>query len=410
MAHPAPRVCCLDLDTFFVSVERLLDPSLVGRPVVVGAAPGNRGVVCACSYEVRRFGVRSGMPISEAVRLAPHAVFLPPRHATYSPYAKEVRTILERYTPEVQTASIDEFFLDFRGCERLYASRADADDDATVERVVRRMRQDIQAELGLPASAGVGVTRSIAKIASGRAKPAGVVMVRRGEERDFLRPLPVRKFPGIGPVTERRLHEAGLRTLGDLLELPDGPARARFRRLGDRVAAACDPGGIVRLGKDRPAFHEFDPEGRTVGSISNERTFSVDVGDEARIDAQLVKLAERVCHRARSRDIRARTIGLKLRYADFQTVSRSKTIPPTNVDTTVLAVVRALYERARRRDLPIRLLGVQFQNLVGRDCQLILPLGAPERPAVSTALDAVREKFGYDAVRLGAVDKSRWIA
>jgi len=201
VAHPAPRVCCLDLDTFFVSVERLLDPSLVGRPVVVGAAPGNRGVVCACSYEVRRFGVRSGMPISEAVRLAPHAVFLPPRHATYSPYAKEVRTILERYTPEVQTASIDEFFLDFRGCERLYASRADADDDATVERVVRRMRQDIQAELGLPASAGVGVTRSIAKIASGRAKPAGVVMVRRGEERDFLRPLPVRKFPGIGPVS-----------------------------------------------------------------------------------------------------------------------------------------------------------------------------------------------------------------
>ena len=407
---PSPRICCLDLDTFFVSVERLLDPSLVGKPVVVGAAPGNRGVVCACSYEVRRFGVRSGMSIGEAVRLAPDAVFLPPRHDTYSPYAKQVKGILERYTPAVQTASIDEFFLDFRGCERLYRARGDSDDDATVERVVRRMRQDIQDEVGLPASAGVAVSRPLAKIASGRAKPAGVVMVRRGEEEDFLWDLPVRKFPGIGPVTERRLKEGGVHTLGQLIELPEGEARMRFHRIGARVRAACHPQKVVKLGRDRPAFREFDPEGLTVGSISNERTFSADVGDEARIDAQLVKLVERVCHRARSRDIRARTIGLKLRYADFQTLTRSKTVRPTNIDATVIAIVRELYARARRRDLPIRLLGVSMQNLVGKDSQLLLPLGKPERPSAASALDAVRAKFGYDAVRLGAIDRSRWIA
>ena len=197
-----PRICCLDLDTFFVSVERLLDPALVGKPVVVGARPGQRGVVTACSYEVRAFGVKSGMAISEAVKLAPHAIFLPTRHGVYTPYAGRVREVLVRHTPSVQTASIDEFYLDFTGCERLYRAAGDGDGDATIERTVRAMCAQIRAEVGLPASAGIGVSRTIAKIASGAAKPAGVRMIRAGDERGFLSPLPVRKFPGIGPVTE----------------------------------------------------------------------------------------------------------------------------------------------------------------------------------------------------------------
>ena len=403
------RLCCLDLDTFFVSVERLLDPSLVGKPVVVGAV-GTRGVVTACSYEVRRAGVRSGMPISEARRLAPRAIYLAPRHDTYTPYAKQVRGILERFTPVVQTASIDEFFLDFAGCEGLYRQSDDLDDDATIERVAWQMREAVKAETGLPASCGLGATRSVAKMASGLAKPAGVRMVRRGTELATFRDTSVRKFPGIGPVAEARLAEAGVFTLGQLVELGPGRERARFRGLSERVQRAFS-GGRQKLGRDRPAFREFDPEGLTVGSISNERTFLADVGEDRRILDQLRTLCERVCWRARKRSIRARTVQLKLRYADFHTITRARTLHPTNIEAVVFSCVTGLYRKARTRELPIRLLGVQLSNLVGQDHQLALPFGGvKERPNVGAAIDAVRTRFGYDAIRFGSAKKSSWIA
>src|SRR5688572_8208952 len=194
MALPAPRICCLDLDTFFVSVERLLDPALVGKPVVVGGSPGQRGVVTAASYEVRAFGVRSGMSLTRAAELAPHAIYLPTRHGVYEGYASRVRELARDYTPVAQVASIDEMFLDFSGCERLYHRPADASPDATIERVVRQLTDDIQARIGLPSSAGIGTSRSIAKVASGVAKPRGVRLVPAGQEAAFLAPLPVRKF------------------------------------------------------------------------------------------------------------------------------------------------------------------------------------------------------------------------
>lgn len=407
------RVCCLDLDTFFVSVERLLDPSLCGKAVVVGAAPGHRGVVTAASYEVRALGVRSGMPISEAVRRAPDAIYLPTRHGTYAPYARRVRGVLERYTPIVQTASIDEFFLDFHGCESLYRAPQDADGDATIERTVRQMRECIQLEVGLPASAGIGATRAIAKIASGVAKPAGVRMVRPGQEADFLGPLPVRKFPGIGPVQERRLHEAGIETLGDLVSLPRGPSRVRFKELADAVRRQMQGQVVSTLGRDRPAFLEHDPDGVAVGSISNERTFAEDVGDARSVERQLLALVERVCWRARRRDIHARTVTLKLRYSDFQTITRAHTLPaPTNRDAVVWRAVLDLYRAARTRpaSVRIRLVGIQLSNLVGAERQLSLPLEPSRRAPVGSALDAVRDRYGYDAIRLGrAGGSSRWL-
>ncbi|MCP4808648.1 MAG: DNA polymerase IV [Proteobacteria bacterium] len=410
--RPQARICCLDLDTFFVSVERLIDPSLKGRCVIVGAAPNKRGVVTACSYEVREYGVRSGMSATEAARLAPeHTVWLPGRFSEYSPYAKKVKAVLERFTPTVQTASIDEFFLDFSGCESLYRKPGDAHDDETITRTAWEMRVAIQDEVGLPASAGLGSSRSIAKIASGKAKPAGVWMVRAGQERGFLHSLGVRKLPGIGPVAEQKLHRAGITTLGQLLDLPPGRLRARFARLSGRLERLCAPRQTQRLGRNRPAFREHDTDGLTVGSISNERTFGADQSDEDRVKGVLLKLVERVCWRARKRDIRARTITLKLRYSDFQTLSRSRTIHPTNTEAAVYATIQQLYEAARTRDLPIRLLGVGLSNLVGRDLQLDLPFGAPGRGPVGPAINAVRERFGYDAVRLGAVDgDTRWSA
>lgn len=406
---PAARVCCLDLDTFFVSVERLLDPSLVGKPVIVGAAPGQRGVVTAASYEVRAFGVHSGMSATEARRLAPHAVFVPTRFGTYGPYAERVKAVLERFSPSVKPASIDEFFLDFRGCERMYAQPLDADGDATIERTIRAMRQAIQDEVGLPASAGVGATRAIAKIASNFAKPAGVRMVRVGEEEAFVWPLPVRKYPGIGPVAERRLLEGGVETLGALLSLPPGPNRAKFGALAASVRRGIDGARASKALPHRPSFREHD-EGGAVGSISNERTFRADVGDWGRVQDQVRALCERVCWRARRRGIRARTVTLKLRYADFHTISRGHTRSPTHDEAAVYKTALELLGAAWVRPLPIRLVGIQLSNLVGLTQQLGLPFHEHRRPAVGAALDAIRERFGYDAVRLGATERKSWLA
>jgi DNA polymerase-4 len=394
------RICCLDLDTFFVSVERLDRPELIGKPVVVGALPGNRGVVTAASYEVREFGVRSGMPIAEAYRRAPFAIYLPGRHGEYGKYAAQVKAILERFSPIVRTASIDEFFLDFRHCEAMYRSDEDRDDDATIERVVREMRQSIQDELGLPASAGVAASRQIAKMASGIAKPAGVMMVRAGDEHAFVAGLPVRRWPGIGPVAQQRLMSEGIETLGQLLEIP-GP-------LGDSVRQVVFSVGSNSLGRDRPAFREHDPKGLTLGSISNENTFAADIDDLQEIFDQLSLLSERVCWRVRQRNVFARTITLKLRYADFETLTRSRTIAPTSAEGVVFGCVRRLFRANYDRRRRIRLLGVGLSNLVRGERQLTLPFVSEGRPDVGNAIDAVRERFGYDAIHLGMKKAARW--
>jgi impB/mucB/samB family len=224
---PLPRICCLDLDTFFVSVERVLDPSLEGKPVVVGGRPGSRGVVTAASYEVRRLGVKSGMSLVEAGKLAPDAIYLPTRGDTYGQYAQRVRKIAERYAPTVLIASIDEMFLDLSGCERLYGDANDG--DAAIEQGVLALTRAIDDELGLPASAGIATSKVMAKVASSLAKPRGVMLVPAGVERAVLAPLPVRSFPGIGPVGERKLVDAGYETLA--------PSRRRRSRRSPRSSA-----------------------------------------------------------------------------------------------------------------------------------------------------------------------------
>lgn len=405
----AARICCLDLDTFFVSVERLLDPSLEGKPVVVGGPRGSRGVVTAASYEVRAYGVRSGISLRDASRLAPRdAVFLPTRHGVYGDYAKQVRSVLERYSPEVRTASIDEFYIDFAGCERLYQRSPDEAGDAAIERAVREMCQAIRHDTGLPASAGIGGTRIIAKVASGRAKPAGVLLVPQGTEREFLLPLPVRKLPGIGPKAEERMTVDGIQTLGDLTRLPTGPLRAKYGRiiacLERELRGDASPGP---LGRERPAFREHDPEGLQLGSISNERTFFEALGNDVSALEQLLRLAERVCWRARKRGIRARTVTLKLRYSDFHTINRSVTIEPTSEEAAVLGAVTALYRVARTRRLPIRLLGVALSNLVGPGDPEQLPLPFDRQRAVGEAMDRVRLEYGYESVRLGGFGRDR---
>jgi DNA polymerase-4 len=398
MALAAPRVCCLDLDTFFVSVERLLDPTLVGKPVIVGGLPGQRGVVTAASYEVRAFGVRSGMSLTRAVELAPHAIFLPPRHGVYDDYAGRVRAIARDYTPVAQVASIDEMFLDFSGCERLYHRPSDTCPDATIERMVRALTDEIQSRVGLPSSAGIATSRAVAKVASGVAKPRGVRLVPAGSEAAFLGPLPVRRFPGIGPVAEQKLHALGLTTLAEVAAAPSAVLERIFGAWTKSIQRGCLGLGTHELGRERPAFQEHDPEGVAIGSISNERTFREDVRDPACIEAMLCSLCERVCWRARKRGVMARTVTLKLRYADFQTLTRSRTLAePVCSERELFPVVRDLFAAARQRRTSIRLLGLALSKLGPENAQLGLFAGDG---LLQESVDRVRERYGYDMLRM----------
>lgn len=396
-----PRICCLDLDTFFVSVERVLDPSLEGKPVVVGGMPGSRGVVTAASYEVRRFGVKSGMSLIEAGRLAPHAIYLPTRGDTYGDYAERVREIARRFAPTVVVASIDEMFLDLSGCERLYGQPGDESGerggDAAIERAVLALTGAIADELGLPSSAGLATSMVMAKVASSLAKPRGVMLVPAGVEPAVLAPLPVRAFPGIGPVAEGKLHEAGFTTLGAIAEAPRSELEKIFGAWTGSIVRGVHGRGSGALGRERPAFSEHDPEGETVGSISNERTFREDVSDQASIESVLCGLCERVCWRARRRGIKARTVTLKLRYADFHTLTRSRTMFPTSSELELYPVLKEMLLAARTRSLAVRLLGIQLSNL-GLFQQLPL---FDDHEKVGAVVDDIRERYGFSMVTLG---------
>jgi DNA polymerase-4 len=399
----APRIGCLDLDTFFVSVERVLDPTLEGKPVIVGGRPGTRGVVTAASYEVRGLGVKAGMSLVEAGKLAPDAIYLPTRHDTYGDYAERVRAIAARWAPVVLVASIDEMFLDLSGCERLYARAGDENGDVAIERAVLALATAVADELGLPASAGIATSKTVAKVASNLAKPRGVMLVPAGVERALLAPLPVRSFPGIGPVGEAKLVAAGLRTLGDVAVAPLAQLEGIFGAWAPSILRGVQGQGSGDLGRERPAFSEHDPEGEIVGSISNERTFHEDVSDAASIESVLCGLCERVCWRARKRHVKARTVTLKLRYADFHTLTRARTVSPTHSEFELYPVLKELLAMARTRRLPIRLLGVQLSNL-GVFEQLSL-FDGNERLGV--AIDRIRERYGFETVSLGTQLRGR---
>lgn len=392
-----PRICCLDLDTFFVSVERLLDPSLEGKAIVVGGKPGSRGVVTAASYEVRDFGVRAGMSLTEAGKLAPNAVYLPTRADTYSDYAERVRDVARRYSPVVLVASIDEMFLNLSGCERLYRHDDDDNDDVAIDRAVVDLTTTIFDELGLPSSAGIATSKVVAKVASGLAKPRGVMLVPPGVEPAVLDRLPVRAFPGIGPVGAAKLHDAGIDTLGAVARTPSATLRKIFGAWGPVILRGVRGQGCGDLGRERPAFREHDPEGEAVGSISNERTFREDVSDAASIQSVLCGLTERVCWRARKRRIRARTVTLKLRYSDFHTLTRSRTLSPTSSELELFPIVKELFVQARVRSTPVRLLGIKLSNL-GVFEQLDLFEGDEK---INSVVDDIRARYGFDMMALG---------
>lgn len=375
----------VDMDAFFVSVEELFDPSLKGKPVVVGGKHDQRGVVSAASYAARKFGVHSAMPLRTAYKLCPQAIFVEGHRGRYSDYSHKVFEILKRFSPQVEMASIDEAYLDVSGTERLHGPPLEA---------AHKLHNAVKHATQLNCSIGVASARMVAKVASDQAKPNGVLWIMPGEETNFLAPLDVRKIPGVGKVTEQRLHACGIRKVGDLAKLDTSYLEEHFGKWGLALAGKSrgeDAGGWF----DHEVGAGGDPK-----SISHEQTFSVDTADRTMLDSMLVRLSEMVARRLRDHHLYSRTLQIKLRYSDFSTYTRSHTLDhATQIDTELADAARNLFHKAWSGK-PIRLLGVYAQQLESSEGQTSLT----EEPRIEgwrkalTAVDKIRERFGDDGI------------
>jgi DNA polymerase IV len=377
------QILHVDMDAFFVSVEELEDPSLKGKLVVVGADPDGRGVVAAASYEARKYGVHSAMPIRTAKRLCPDAVFLGGHYEKYREYSERIHALFGEFTPAVEMVSIDEAYLDLTGCDRLHGGAFRAAD---------RLIRAVTERTGLACSVGVSRSHVVSKIASDLAKPRGLLYVMPGYEAQFLAPLAVRRMPGIGKVTEPELASLGIFRIGDIRAFGLERLKERLGKYGEWLYAKS-------LGRDIEAYaYSEEPK-----SISHETTFDADTNDVAELERTLFSLAELVGVRLRDHGLFARTVGLKLRTADFTTLTRDRTLDePTRLDSVIFENVRELFDRAWNRKQKIRLLGVRASNLERGTFQLGL-LASARTAKLTKALEAadrLRKRFGFETVRL----------
>jgi DNA polymerase-4 len=374
----------VDMDAFFVSVELLARPELRGKPVVVGGRPNERGVVTAASYEARKYGVHSAMPLRTAGRLCPHAIFLDGNHALYSQWSDRIAAILVKYSPIVEMVSIDEAYLDLAGTERLHGSPLAA---------ANKLLREITASTSLPCSAGLAATRLVAKVASDQAKPGGLLWVPPGSEAAFLAPLGVRKIPGIGKVTERALKALGIETTGQLAEVPQEKLEDIFGRWGTALHRKA-------RGEDSYEFL-VDAEPK---SISQNHTFGEDTTDRNALDATLSHLTQKACKRLREAGLETRTLTLTIRYAGFETHTRSKTLArPENLDAAIHAVFRDLFHAHWNTRRQIRLLGVSLGGLTHGAGQLDLLDGERREKLerLTRTADRLRDRFGFSKIQFG---------
>jgi DNA polymerase IV len=380
----------VDMDAFFVSVEELYDPSLKGKAVVVGGQRHERGVVSAASYEARKFGVHSAMPLRTAAKHCPHAIFVDGHPDRYRECSEKVYQVLGAFTPQVEMASIDEAYLDMSGTERLHGPPLKA-----AHSLHGRMKQ----ATGLNCSVGIGTSRLIAKVSSGQAKPNGILYIVPGEEAKFLAPLDVREIPGVGKVMEAQLHAIGIKKVGDLTRLEDRELESRFGKWGLALAGKArgeDAGGWF----DHDIAADLDAK-----SISHEHTYNQDTADISTLQATLMRLSEMVGRRLREANFHAATIQLKLRYKDFTTITRAHTLPnPTQLDIEIFEQIRALFQRNWKKGAQVRLLGVQASSFTKQPAQIDLLEGGRQqrwRDALAAA-DKLRDRFGASSVGLAS--------
>jgi DNA polymerase-4 len=385
----------VDMDAFFAAIEQLDHPELRGCPVIVGALPEERGVVATCSYEARRFGVRSAMPSAAAARLCPEGIFMPTRHERYSEVSDQIMAIFRELTPQVEPVSVDEAFLDISGVPGGLADPV---------AVARDLKHRIRERTGLTASVGVAPNKFLAKLASDMQKPDGLTLVPFGPEeiRAFLAPLPVGRIWGVGARTAEELGRHGLRHIGQIQQLaPETLARYCGPTFGPRLWQ------LARGIDDRPV--EADP--REEKSISNEETFATDIADPERLRAELIPLVEKVARRLRQVGRQARTIQIKLRFSDFRTITRQQSLPsPTDSDRVLLAAALALFAR-QSLPQPIRLIGFGVSGLLEQGMENTLRQPSlfreetendPERDrALDQAVDELRALYGDRILRRG---------
>jgi DNA polymerase-4 len=380
----AASILHVDMDAFFVSVELLERPELRGKPVIVGGRPDQRGVVTAASYEARRFGVHSAMPLRTAGRLCPHAVYLDSHHAKYSEWSDRVATILAKFSPIVEMVSIDEAYLDLSGTERLHGPPLAATD---------KLLRTITRTTGLPCSGGLATTRLVAKVASDQAKPRGMIWVAVGSEARFVAPLSVRKIPGIGEVTERALRALRIETVEQLAAQPLEKLEKVFGQWGTALYRKA------RGGDSYEFVIDAEPK-----SISQNHTFGEDTDDTVALSAMLSHLSQKACKRLREAGLATRTLTLTIRYTGFDTYTRSKTLSePTQLDADIFTVFQNLFREHRNHRRTIRLLGVSLSGLTHGAEQLDL-LSAERRAKLeklTRATDHLRDRFGFGSVQFG---------
>jgi len=374
----------VDMDAFYASVEQRDRPELRGRPVIVGADPKGRGVVSAAPYEARVFGVRSAMPIGKAARLCPDGVFLPVDMDKYAGASRQIMGILGDFSPLVEPVSVDEAFVDLTGTASLFGPAPEA---------VREIKRRIRAETGLTASAGLAANKFIAKVASDLKKPDGLVIVEAGREAEFLAPLPIERLWGVGKATAKDLAALGIATIGQLQRLSRATLVAR---LGDHGAGLHD----LAFGRDDRPVEPWTPP----KSMGAETTFERDTTDRARLDTTLRGQAERVARELRAERLAAARVTLKLRFADFRTLTRSHTSDPTQDGLELYRRVAILLARETLVQ-PVRLIGVSASALTAEQTGQLGLLGddAVRRERLARAVDRITDRFGLDAIRPAAL-------
>ena len=380
------QIIHVDMDAFYASVEQLDNPDLIGKPIIVGSDPKRRGVVSAASYEARKFGVHSAMPMSQAIRLCPDAVVLPVRMKRYVELSKQIHAILQQFTPQIEPISLDEAFLDVSGSLRLFGS---------AERIGRAIKDQIRQQLGLVASVGIAANKFLAKLASDLDKPDGFVVITKEDTQRILDPLPVSRIWGVGKVTEKALKSKGVNTIKQLREAPTQILRSIF---GDQVAH------VLRLAQG--VDNREVESSREAKSISSERTFATDIAAKDILLDVLREQVEDVAQRLRMDDLEAKTITLKLRYDDFRTITRSKTFRhSTNTTKQLWEEGKEVFLKWHKKSAgALRLLGFGasgLQKAASGQHQLFSEPDQEKQKSLDKAFDAIRGKFGHDALRRG---------
>jgi len=376
----------VDMDAFYASVAELDNPQYKGKALVVGA--GVRGVVLSANYEARKFGIRAAMPVGRAKRMAPHAIFIAPEHHRYAEISERVMQIFHSYTPLVEPISLDEAFLDVTGSKKLFGDG---------RQIATKIRTEVEKAEGITCSVGIAQSKFIAKLASQHCKPNGMLEIKSDRILEFLHPLPVRAIWGVGPKTAESLDRLGLHTVADIANTPRATL---IRALGDATGESLYE---LAWGRDYRDVVPDEPE----KSIGNEETFARDIDSPEEILAEFLRMTEKATERLRMRNLFAKTISIKIKFADFSSITRSKTVP-LGIDGTheTYEIVKNLYLALRNDGARIRLVGVSLSNL-GEDSPVQLELGARERGwrDADTAIDKAKARFGRASVRPGRLIK-----